>query len=99
MRFHFHVVRFVVPALATAQQAQNNEAIVKMTVKAGLAEELIVSTIQSQPGSYSLGADDLTTLKSAGVRDKILAPMVPGVRRESRVQRPQQKMIRLLRHR
>jgi hypothetical protein len=58
-----------------AQQVLNNEAIVKM-VKAGLAEELIVSTIQSQPGSYSLGADDLIALKSAGVSDKILAAML-----------------------
>jgi len=75
MRWYLHTVLFVATALATAQQALNNEAIVKM-VKAGLAEELIVSTIQSQPGSYSLGADDLIALKSAGVSEKILAAMV-----------------------
>jgi hypothetical protein len=75
MRFYLQMLLFVVAALATAQQALNNEAIVKM-VKAGLAEELIVSTIQSQPGSYSLGADDLIALKSAGVSEKILAAMV-----------------------
>jgi hypothetical protein len=88
MRWYLHTVLFVATALATAQQALNNEAIVKM-VKAGLAEELIVSTIQSQPGSYSLGADDLIALKSAGVSDTSWRRWWRRARREPRVQHPQ----------
>src|SRR4051794_6303578 len=32
--------------------------------------------IQSQPGKYSLGADDLIKLKQSGISDKILGAMV-----------------------
>jgi hypothetical protein len=59
----------------SAQQALNNEAIVKM-VKAGLSEELIISMINTQPGKYSLTSDDVIGLKQAGVADNIIAAMV-----------------------
>lgn len=63
------------PLLAGAQQALNNEAIVKL-VKAGLSEELIVSMVNSQPGMYSLTADDVIGLKKAGISDRIIGAMV-----------------------
>jgi hypothetical protein len=59
----------------TAQDVLNNESIVKM-VRAGLGEGVIVSMIQSQPGKYSLTADDMVSLKGQGVPDKVLAAMV-----------------------
>lgn len=52
-----------------------NDSIVKM-VKSGLGEGVVVSMIQTQPGKYSLTADDLIKLKEAGVSDKILAAMI-----------------------
>jgi hypothetical protein len=60
---------------AFAQEALNNEAVVKM-VKAGLSDSLIVSTIQSQPAKFAISADDLVKLKDQGVSDKIMAAMV-----------------------
>jgi competence protein ComGC len=60
--------------LAVAQDALNNEAVVKM-VKSGLGENLIISMVQGQPGKYSLNPDELVKLKEAGVSEKILAAM------------------------
>ncbi len=45
-------------------------------VKAGLGEGLIVGMVQNQPGKYSLTADDLVKLKTAGVSDKIMGAIV-----------------------
>src|SRR5947209_13731736 len=61
--------------IAFAQETLTNDAVLKL-VKAGLGESLIVSMIQSQPGKYSLGADDLIKLKESGISDKILGAMV-----------------------
>lgn len=59
----------------TSQSMLTNESVVKL-VKAGLLEDTIVSMIETQPGKYSLGADDVVALKQAGVSDKIIAAMV-----------------------
>jgi hypothetical protein len=61
--------------LMFAQTAMNNDAVIKL-VKAGLSEDLIVSSINSQPGTYDTSADGLIALKSAGVTDKVLAAIV-----------------------
>jgi len=45
-------------------------------VKAGLNDELILQTIESQPGQYTTDADALVALKEAGVSDRIIAGMV-----------------------
>jgi len=58
-----------------AQRGLDNDSVIKMA-KAGLSEDVIVSTIASQPGSYQLDADHLIALKSAGVPDKVMAAMV-----------------------
>ena len=42
-------------------------------MKAGLSDDLIVSTINSSPGSYDTSADGLIALKKAGVSDKVVA--------------------------
>jgi len=57
------------------QATLTNDVIVKMA-KAGLGEEVILSTIRAQPGQYSTTTDDLIALKGAGVSDKILSAMV-----------------------
>lgn len=61
--------------LLVAQQALNNDAVVKL-VKAGLSDDLIVSTISASPGAYNTSADGLIALKTAGVSDKIVAAIV-----------------------
>src|SRR5580658_8603202 len=67
---------FLVGCLAVvAQQTMNNDSVVKM-VKAGFSDDLIVTTINSQPGAYDASADGLIALKSAGVSDKVVAAIV-----------------------
>src|ERR1035438_10440991 len=53
-----------------AQQALNNDAIIKL-VKAGLSDDLIVTTINASPGSYDASANGLIALKKANVSDKV----------------------------
>lgn len=60
---------------AQAQESLTNDSVIKL-VKAGLSQELIVQTVNSQPGRYALGADDLLALKKAGISDKIIAAML-----------------------
>jgi len=61
--------------LLFAQQAQNNDSIVKL-VKAGMSDDLIVSAINAQPGTYDTSADSLITLKSAGASDKVISAIL-----------------------
>ena len=61
--------------LVVAQQALNNDAIIKL-VKAGLSDDLIVSTINASPGTYDTSANGLIALKTAGVSDKVVATVV-----------------------
>jgi hypothetical protein len=64
----------VYPLLA-AQQTLNNDAVIKL-LKAGLSEDLIVTTISSSAGTYDTSTDALIALKTAGVSDKVVAAMV-----------------------
>ena len=52
--------------LLLAQQALNNDAVVKL-VKAGLSEDLIVSTVYAQAGAYDTSTDGLIALKSSEI--------------------------------
>lgn len=46
--------------LAFAQQALNNDAIIKL-VKAGMSDDLIITTINAQPGNFDVSMDaDIT---------------------------------------
>ena len=62
-------------SLLVAQQALNNDAIIKL-VKAGLSDDLIVTTIDASPGSYDTSANGLIALKKANVSDKVVAAIV-----------------------
>jgi hypothetical protein len=57
-----------------AQVALDNAAVVKM-VKAGMGEDLVLSVIAGQPGTYDLSTDALVELKKDGVSDKVIAAM------------------------
>jgi hypothetical protein len=58
-----------------AQTKLNNEDVIKMT-KAGLSDDIIVSTIYASAGDYTTTADALIALKQAGVTDKTIAAVV-----------------------
>ena len=61
--------------LLVAQLAPRNEDIVKM-VRAGLGEDLIITTINASPGYYDTSVAGLAALKTAGVTDKVLSALV-----------------------
>jgi hypothetical protein len=65
------------PAVAATM---NNSSVIKMA-KAGLGDDLILQTINTQPGIYSTDADSLVTLKNAGLSDRIITAMVNKSRR------------------
>jgi len=71
----FAIFSLVFCLAVAAQQAMNNDSIVKM-VKAGLSDDLIVTTINASPGTYDTSADGIIALKAAGVSDKVVAAIV-----------------------
>jgi len=62
------------PFLA-AQLSLRNADVIHM-VKAGLGEDLIITTVNAAPGYYDTSADGLASLKGAGVTDKELSAIV-----------------------
>lgn len=61
--------------VAFAQEVLTNDSVVKLT-KAGITEGLIVNMINSQPGNYKVGTDDVLALKKEGVSDKVIGAML-----------------------
>jgi hypothetical protein len=74
-KFIFALFCVALCPIAFAQQALNNDAIVRM-VKAGLSDEVVVATIDASPGQYATTANDLIALKQAGVSDKVIGAVV-----------------------
>jgi hypothetical protein len=58
-----------------AQETLTNDTIFKL-VKAGLSEDLVVTTINSSPGKFDTSANALIALKKAGAGDKVVAAMI-----------------------
>jgi len=78
MRSLFRVLLVTTCLFAVAVYGQTpltNDAIVKM-VKAGLAEDVIVNMINSQPAQFSVTPDAMIALKKDGVSDKLIGAMV-----------------------
>jgi hypothetical protein len=61
--------------IAFGQTALTNDTIIKM-VRAGLGEDVVISTITSQPAKFVTSPDDLIALKGAGVSDRVIGVMV-----------------------
>lgn len=61
--------------MVLAQQALNNDSVIKL-VKAGLSDDLIVSTINATQGKYDTSADGIIALKSGGVSDKVIGAIL-----------------------
>lgn len=72
------VVFLAICPLLVAQQVMNNGSVIKL-VKAGLSEDLIITTINGAAGNYDISADGIIALKSAGASDKVIAAMVAKV--------------------
>jgi hypothetical protein len=68
------VVFLAICPLLVAQQTLNNDAVIKL-VKAGLSDDLIISTIYASPGTYDTSVNGLIALKTAGVSDKVVKAM------------------------
>ncbi|MCC6394514.1 MAG: hypothetical protein IT167_28215 [Bryobacterales bacterium] len=69
---------------AKGSQGLTNESLIKM-VKASLSEDVILSLVQSQPGTFSIAPDDLIALKSAGISDRIISAVLDKVNGASRM--------------
>jgi hypothetical protein len=63
------------PMAAPKPKVMTNDSVVRM-VTAGLGDDLILQTIDAQPGKYTTDADALVALKQAGVPDRIISAMV-----------------------
>jgi len=61
--------------LLAAQQTLNNDSVINL-VKAGLSDDLIISTINASPGTYDVSAGGLTALRSAGAGDKVVSAVM-----------------------
>jgi hypothetical protein len=69
------------PLNAAKAPAMDNDSVMKMA-KAGLGDDLIIETINTQPGKYITDADSLVALKGAGVSDRVITAMINKSRRQ-----------------
>lgn len=69
------IVLFVICPFLLAQQTLNNNEIVKM-IKAGLSDDLIIASINAQPGVYDISGEGLVAFKASGASDKLLAAII-----------------------
>jgi hypothetical protein len=58
-----------------AQQSMNNDAVVRME-KAGLSDDVVISTVNASSGQYTTSADALISLKQSGVSDRVISAIV-----------------------
>src|SRR5271170_6900196 len=65
----------------TKSAVMNNDSVIRMA-KAGLGEDLIIQTINTQPGQYITDADALVALKTAGLSDRVITAMMNKSRRQ-----------------
>ena len=71
----FAIVLVVFAPLLISQQTMTNDSIAKLC-KAGLSDDLIVSTINASPAAYNTSAEGLIALKTAGASDKVVSAVV-----------------------
>lgn len=69
------VILLALCPLLAAQQALDNNAIIKL-VKAGLSDDLILTTINASAGTYDTSANGLIALKKGGVSDKVVSAII-----------------------
>jgi hypothetical protein len=62
------------PADVSRPHLINNDTLLRMHA-AGIGDDVLVQTIQLQPGHYDTSPDDLIQLKQAGLSDRVLSAM------------------------
>jgi hypothetical protein len=60
---------------AAAQQAMNNSSVIQL-IKAGLSDDLVITTINSSAGNYDTSTNGLIALKGAGISDKVISAIM-----------------------
>jgi len=68
----------VVYPLLLAQQTLNDDSVIKL-MKAGVSEDVIISTINRSPGSYDTSVDGLIAMKNAGMTNTEISAIVAKV--------------------
>lgn len=58
-----------------AQQALTNDGVLKL-VKAGLSEDLVISTINASPANFDTSANGIVALKTGGATDKEISAIL-----------------------
>lgn len=58
-----------------AQQSLNNDGVIKL-IKAGLSDDLIITTIKASPGTYDISANGIIGLKNGGASEKVIAAVL-----------------------
>jgi hypothetical protein len=58
-----------------AQEVLDNAAVIKL-LKAGLSDDLIVTTVEASPGKYDTSADGLDALRNAGADSKVISAVL-----------------------
>jgi len=71
----FLFASLLIAPLLFAQQSVNNESVIKLC-KAGLSDDLIVSTIKASPSNFDTSADAIIALKTAGASDKVISTII-----------------------
>jgi hypothetical protein len=71
----FASVLIMFAPLLIAQQAMNNDSVVKLC-KAGLSDDLIVAAINASAGNYDISADGIIALKTSGASEKVISAVV-----------------------
>jgi hypothetical protein len=65
----------LIVATLFAQEPLTNDSVVKL-VRSGLNEDTVANIVQTQPGNYSLGTEEIGSLRKAGISDRIIAAML-----------------------
>jgi hypothetical protein len=74
-KYFFMVVFLAFCPLLVAQQALNNDSIIKL-VNAKISDDVIITNINAWPGNYDISIDGQIALKSAGASDKVVQAIV-----------------------
>ncbi len=75
MRTNLLAIVLLAASMLAAQQTLNNGAVIKLA-QAGLTDDLIITTINANPGAYDTSPAGLIALKKARVSDKVVSAMV-----------------------
>jgi hypothetical protein len=74
-RFLLAALLLAIGLAVRAQQPMNNDAVIKMA-KAGLSDDVIITSVNSNPGTYDTSTDGLIALKKAKVSDKVVSAII-----------------------